>query len=297
MPLPDFPVDDATAATAWLADVSHYDFTEWTSIPPDESERWMGLEAALSAVTQLKPAQLMKRTKKIVGQHLSGVDTKLWVVPEKKKEMAEEAVADILSDHDAEWKDKSKEWLNGALTVFMPRIIKLWKKTRNASHGNSDQGGSQINTSQKSSSTNAPKHRSRGAADLGPPEAKKVKTSTGNAEGKQKEEGVPASSATRFQRFRTISERLIRIQLDDDTSILIAPNAILKDKLLSWPAADLREEHLDYEKLRTLVESTCAKDLTLHWGKEGQPIGDEEDFIHAVGVMRFGLEKLCQEKG
>ncbi len=53
----------------------------------------------------------MKRTKNIVAQHLSGVDTKLWIAPEKRKEIAVEAAADILRVHNADWKDESEEWL------------------------------------------------------------------------------------------------------------------------------------------------------------------------------------------
>ncbi len=295
MPLPDFPSDDAAAAKAWLADPLHHDFAEWASASTDEADRWTGLEVALSAVTGLKPAQLMKRAKNVVAHHLSEVDTKLWVAPEKRKEMAVEAAAEIIRVTTAEWKGECEEWLEGALAAFMPRVIKLWKKMRNASQVRSERGRSHDGASQISSPTKAPKQRSRGVADQGPPRAKKAKTDARNTEGEQTEERAPASDTTRYQRPRTLPERLIQLLVTEDTYILCAPTAILKDKLLQWPAADVREEHLDYGKLRTLLESLCDGDLTLHWGKENRSIRDEEDFTDAVGVMRFDLARLCLE--
>jgi hypothetical protein len=295
MPFLPFPVDDVAAARAWLEDRSNYDFEEWESAIVEKSDKWVALETVLSAVTGWTPHRVRKMVKDIIPHHVPVENLTTRVSLAQRKRVAEEATAVIMDGIDVGWKDEAEEWLVGALTVFARKAIQLWKKglSRKVSKSDSGEGGAEREPPAKRRNVNAGSDGIRKSCS------------------RDREKALPGGNdgTTGTSRFHESSHKLswhpqrlddceIEVSMNDGTCISVATAAILMDSKGDCSGTELRIERLDYERVKAIISAmgdSWDGDRGLWWCEDEALIHDQEDFINAIGVLLFHLDKLCLE--
>ena len=252
MPFPVFPAGDPVAANAWLADESNHDFREWEDASLEDKNKWAELEAALSAVTGLKPQIIMKGIKDAIPDHFPVERLAVRATLEQKRKIVGQAAAAILDNVCADWKDASEKWLMDALLPFTRRAIKLWKKGLNRKGERPEAEGS----GEGSPSTSPAKRRRL--------DARQESRATGNDR-----VIIPSGNSSSSRRFRSdkslhptgqhlqhLDTFLVEVSMEAGTRMPIAAAAIVRDHTEDCSSSDIRAEHLDFEKLLGIVGAT-----------------------------------------
>src|ERR1700726_3022716 len=124
-----FPINDASAARAWLAAAPNRNFSQWEEAKVGQPSQWGGLEDTIHRVTGLPISTINTYVKQACNANVDQTRTGSRLTKQEIEKVNNQVVANITAQSNVEWKDCISDWLDTALAAYLPRSVTLWKKT------------------------------------------------------------------------------------------------------------------------------------------------------------------------
>lgn len=306
----EFPSGDAEAAEAWFAVPGNLVFTAWETCIGEKAAHWKDLELSVQTITGEPNFVVSRCGREAVKEAYVGAGMKSHTTKDQKDMIGTLASQELVKKMKGGWKDVSASWLEGACRTLAPRFVHLWKKAERERKAKSGTGTAKAREEEAEASTAKRAKLNDGQASAvgegftpATPARKKpaVETLGTNAP-------VPPSHGDQY----LLCDRDIEVriepaaeatELDIVDSVVVALSAVVHDEAFAYQNANIRTEHLSFDKFRSILASTSPD---FDFGKNGdiliyQPlqglaptlkrIRQETDFQVAVGILTWKAQK------
>ncbi|KAE8440336.1 hypothetical protein EG329_008564 [Mollisiaceae sp. DMI_Dod_QoI] len=318
---------DIAARKAWLTKPINRNFKQWASAIADKPLDWIGLELVIQVVLGVDTPKAWSAASKAACREVwdargAGGESRFHTTSDELRSIGNKTAKSMLSFTSyASMKDEALEWARIAFGTLAPRLNSLAKKAQkrvkveSASDANSVTSGTTITTSttaairQKKTTPSETQLENQLAPSSPTPTSTSIskKQKTNAAIGKRVSfEADSALPHKAYNASRPLCHRSIIVELEESLVekesavryIIVGMSVVVNDMAQEQHHADIRCEHLSWEKFFTLMKETHpAYDIANRKLMYIEPTGveegesrrreikDEADFRHAVGTL------------